>query len=509
MQAILLCEYYARFRGRKVVVTASKVFREIYTRVSINFLPFFFFFFLGFHTFNPQEPFSYVPDISSSSSLDDTSCQTCRVPSYYSSFLSRQWPSIYSVLSSPQVVRNSQTTNAPYTSADNGTTSQAQRWRQWLDTEARRRLHAACFLLDVNTSVLYEQPLLKPITPTSQPVPLTGQTCKQWAATTADDWEMAAMSADLSMPLVFSPGVDVVTADRLSRAPVLDIAVYLAGEVLRVLPRGGREEFGQPAYADLTASDELQRLFSWSPMANTYTALSYTPLHDILAVSGDSWIFAAKVLTTERYNEHKARLQLWCQSRQAWAAAKFAAKALCSFLALGDDGKSPINPQTTRTGHLFNANAFCPDTLGSAELAAGGSQGQATQPPNLARIFDGVINYKISDYWAAYACALICWAVCYQAELTAMTTSYNRNSQGPYNIVGQQQPQKWLQQAASAPLDMLLCLPSAGVASGIVGLTRKRLQFEAIGGTNGLLNDALDVLRKLEDRGSAAFWGTQ
>ncbi|KAH7030750.1 uncharacterized protein B0I36DRAFT_348939 [Microdochium trichocladiopsis] len=430
MQAILLCEYYARFRGRKVVVNASRVFREVYTRV----------------------------------------------------------------------IRDQTAANVAYAPVSIAPISRAQRWQQWADAEARRRLHAACFLLDVNTSVLYEQPLLKPITPTSPPIPLTAQTCQQWAASTADSWELATVSVDSTMPRGFSPCVDSVTADQLAAAPALDIAVYLAGEVLRVLPRGGREELSQPAYADLGASGELQRLFSWSPMASTYTALSYTPLHDLLAVSGDSWIFATKVLTTEQYHKHKTRLQLWCQSRQAWTAAKFAAKALCSLLALSNDDTHTATSHAVKHSHVINNNVYLNNTSAITEDSHQTSQRLSGQSPRLARTFEGVVNYKISDYWATYACALICWAVCHEAERTAMTTSVSshaRTTQGPTNAlspVDEQQPQKWLRQAAKASPDDLLCLPSAGVASSIVALARLRLQNEAIGGTNGLLNDALDVL---------------
>lgn len=35
MQTILLCEFYARFRGRKVVIRPSQQFRNLYSRVSV------------------------------------------------------------------------------------------------------------------------------------------------------------------------------------------------------------------------------------------------------------------------------------------------------------------------------------------------------------------------------------------------------------------------------------------------------------------------------------------
>ena len=39
MQTILLCEFYARFRGRKVVTRPSQQFRNLYSRVSFPFFP--------------------------------------------------------------------------------------------------------------------------------------------------------------------------------------------------------------------------------------------------------------------------------------------------------------------------------------------------------------------------------------------------------------------------------------------------------------------------------------
>ncbi|KXJ95081.1 hypothetical protein Micbo1qcDRAFT_192202 [Microdochium bolleyi] len=450
MQAILLCEYYARFRGRKVVVNASRVFREVYTRVN----------------------------------------------------------------------RDQATPGMATPAMDVVSGSQEQRWRRWADIEARRRLQTGCFLLDVNTALLYEQPLLKPITATSPPIPLTVQTGQQWKASTASSWELATSASDPNMPLAFSPMVDTLTSDRLSSAPPLDIAVYLAAEVLRILPVGSRTKLNSLNHADLAASEYLQRLFSWSPMASTYTALSYTPLHDLLAVSGDSWIFAIKVLTTEQFREHQTRLKDWCRSRQALCAAKYAAKALCSFLGLDDDDDDVV---ASATNNATNDNVSYEDRytghhpLGrAAQNQHTGSQLGLQQPPPQAQrnTFARAVNYKISDYWAAYVCALICWAVCHQAEVSSAANRSGYANSGSAQPQQHQllpscegwQPQDWLRQAASASSpDELAHLPSAGIASGIVGLARLRLQYEAVGGTSGLLNDALDVLSKLQDRGTAAF----
>lgn len=412
-----------------------------------------------------------------------------------------------------QVIRDQATPGMASPTMDAVAESLEQRWRRWTDIEARRRLQTGCFLLDVNTALLYEQTLLKPITATSPPIPLTVQTSQPWNASTASSWELAVSLSDANMPLAFSPMVDTLTPERLSSAPPLDIAVYLAAEVLRILPVGNRAKLNSLGHTNLAASEYLQRLFSWSPMASTYTALSCTPLHDLLAVSGDSWIFAIKVLTTEQFREHQTRLKDWCKSRQALCAAKFAAKALCSFLALEDEAVAS-DITVNATNDIVSYNVGCPGKVPKqgAQHQRHSPQLGFKRPMEQAQCditFARAINYKISDYWAAYVCALVCWAVCRQAELLSTTSrsGYTNMSAVQHSLPGRDkwQPQDWLRQAARASPDELLCLPSEGIASGIVGLARARLQYEAVGGTSGLLNDALDVLSKLQERGSAAF----
>ncbi|KAI5927214.1 hypothetical protein F4810DRAFT_706592 [Camillea tinctor] len=441
MQAILLCEFYARFRGRKAVYRPSQSFQSLYSR---DYL------------------FSFV--LSSPSD---------------------RWH-LYSTSFSSQV--------ANFQSSDNYASSAAtreERWHEWIEAESRRRLLAACFVLDAHTSIYHEQPPIHTYTVPTPPIPLTRRSQDLWNARTSDEWETLIASTSTNLePATLSEEVNL-TPERVASAPPLDRAVFLASEMLRLPRRQSTTTLDLTADLNLASTERISQLFPGSAVANTYLALHYTPLHDLLAVSGDSWLFSQKELDSQRFQQRQKRLKLWSGSPHAGAAASFAAKALLAFL---DNTTTTLNNQTQAHDNDNNSTTTTTTAAGEkqhtttdAERKTPTTRGrrkassrQHPRPPSPARPRN---TADISDYWALYVCALICWALSHRAA-----------ARTPASDKSEREARAWL----AAVAEDAVRARGGGGAAAVVGVVRRRLEDEAAG-KNMLLVDALGVLRKLEE----------
>ncbi|KAH8196856.1 hypothetical protein TruAng_008969 [Truncatella angustata] len=405
MQTILLCEIFARFRGKKVAIKPSEPFRSLYSRVD---------------TITHPDP--------------DTS---------FGSTTSTRGPTAVTA---------------------------AARWAQWIEEEARRRLLAACFVLDVHTSVYYDLPLSQRFVKPCPPIPLIAASERLWNAT-PKEWEtlISAQPATLE-PVVLSE--DIISQDRIARSPALDQAVFLASEALRI-PTWSVEFTDLTESPDLRHVDRILTLFPGSGVGYTYAALHFTPLHDLLAVSGDSWLFSQKVLEGKAFVQHQKTLKQWSGSLHAATATRFAAQALVAFLTTNDN-----------------------DTMFSSD---------SKRKWNMA---------DISDYWAIYVCALICWALGHRGTNTTTSISGPSSSRGGGNNndndnanyterEGEIEALGWLHLVGGLanPQDVVshVSLHGRSVIIGVVAMVRRRLEGEALGTRNRLLVDAVGVLKKLEE----------
>ncbi|RYO78535.1 hypothetical protein DL762_008658 [Monosporascus cannonballus] len=397
MQTILLCEFYARFRGRKVVTRPSQQFRSLYSRVAEQQVP----------------------------------------PDYVSSAATRE-----------------------------------ERWDRWIEAESLRRLFAGCFILDVHTSVYHEQPLIPQFSTPTPPIPLIQVSDGLWSATTSESWESRK-------PYKTRPAtLDQVTLtpEAVADAPPMDRATFAASELLRLPKRVDAQSLDLSVEVDRSSVERIRKLFPDSPVPNTYLALYYTPLHDLLAVSGDSWLFTQKVLPAENFQQHQKRLKLWSGSQHASTAAGFAARALLYFLDTANE--------TTDVTNTYDDDADEED---------GDIYGQRCN--------------DISDYWSLYVCALICWAITHHATRRAATAgggtgsaSPSRNANSPgggagrgHSVVG------WLRMVGSLGPGEVPDVRDRTEAAGVVGMARRRLEYEAAGSKSRLLVDALGVLKRLEE----------
>ncbi|KAI0521768.1 hypothetical protein F5B22DRAFT_593999 [Xylaria bambusicola] len=378
MQAILLCEFYGRFRGAKATSRASEPFQSLYSRVA-----------------------------ASETSFDH----------------------------------------------DNSASTSPQHWDEWINAESRRRLLAASFILDIHTSMYHEHSVFHPFATATPPIPLMKHTQHLWTAQDPAAWE-ELLSSEPSQLGSITVADEEITANHVSTALPMDLAVYLASEALR-LPRRSLPstvDFST-SRLDLDSTLRIRSLFPNSPVANTYLALHYTPLNDLLAATGDSWLFSKKILDQEVFQRRKLIVRHWSGSAHAGAASTFAAKALLGFLDRSSQNQSPSPMEQSR------------------QIS------------------------ELSDYWALYVCTLICWSINRTKGRDA--SAYHSNSTSGKS---ESDARRWLKTVASLdPETAIDNVRARREALGVVAMVRRRLEHESSGGKSKLLVDAIRVLKSLED----------
>ncbi|KAF7548388.1 hypothetical protein G7046_g8691 [Stylonectria norvegica] len=344
-----------------------------------------------------------------------------------------------------QRVFNSQSLLIPVATGRDG----IRGWKTWIRTETRRRLLAACFVLDVHSACYHEQqhtsiPGLDYASPSTLPIPLSACTEQLWNAQNFQDW--AQFPTTNNFVTLNDTPLELLTPSDMASVPPFDGAILLAASAL-CLPRRQSQ-----IQADLVedpsnfpmAATHMARLFPDSGVANTYLALHHTPLHFLLSVSGDSWVFNKKVIQQSSFTEHQKRLNHWRNSGSAAVATVFAARAMKAFLNIG------------------------------------GKNATSIQGSSLSR-------RDISDYWGVYVCALICWAFGHVGKRDSSARIPSRDAS-----------MQWTLAVANMEPAQLQNLSGRREAHGVVGLARAALAKDCLGGRNILFADAVGVLKKLE-----------
>ncbi|KAK4176053.1 hypothetical protein QBC36DRAFT_353147 [Triangularia setosa] len=605
-QTILLCEYFARFRGRKAVTKPSDLFRHLYQRVSteqsltaplsFSLLEDSVSWFFDTSVWSPAS--SPVSSVSSLDSITPTTLATTSpmvlrhlspfpnaswphtmVPSSYvspgssftdpSSFAhnshsntspsparSRETPRIWSFLFAPERYNSvppaenslsfstlSQSSAQMYSQfisdtqalyPDSGMLDQSMlssdqhlanhdRWKRWVEAESCRRLLAACFICDGHTSVYQQHGR---VLDGNESLPLFGNSEKLWGASSADEWHALQACDPVSAHAATQPGyvsdIASITPEYVEACSYADRMVILGLCALRLSRRPASStipvsadnspapdfDMNQQARLqqpqDMEAEQRIQMLFRNCPIANTYLALNHTPLRDLLAVSGDSWAYAQKVLPRTIFQEHVRRVRQWVSlslpGLNILKATLFASRALLAF--------------------LDNRRHGSEDSSGSSSAASA------------SRVAD------ISDYWALHVCALTCWAFNHGLR-NSNKAAAQQQQQGQHQQVHPRQrsssggpsggsspasrtsglstastlnssddePIRWLRRVAECTRpEEIMRFRGHREAAGVVGLVKRRMENDCVGSRNTLYVDAMGVLTKIEESAVTRRW---
>lgn len=430
MQAIFLTEVFTRFRGRKTAVKLSRQFEELYSRLLNS---------------SGQEQ----PSFSSHLSGNVTSIEAHTLLDRFSS----PHPPTPQSMHHPDLQGE---------------------WVQWIETEARQRLLNCCFMFDVHQSIYHEQSRSKAHIDESNSLLFLPCPENLWNASCASEWQ--AQDTEYTVQPLH------IIEQELSPQYLASITPFsrslLTISLARRLP--GREDSNYPndflPNSMHHAVANLQNLFPNSTLAHTYLALHHTPLHDLLAIAGDTWVFARKVTPPSAFHSAQARLKIWSSSLAAAAATQHACR------------------------HL------------SLTLTQAYTEGEA-----------GCRPICISDYWALYTSALICWAFGhkYQSAGSGSSTISRSSSSTAINsssmdIDSPQTPTDEGRLKALTYVNGMLELSTEelltgkasmrGDTSGVIDLVRARLERENTGHKCALLIDALLVLTRIKEGGRARFF---
>lgn len=288
-------------------------------------------------------------------------------------------------------------------------------------------------------------------TPHSLPIPLTSSSDQPWESPSPAAWSKVYGPQNACMTVQQAISQGLKPADIQQTSP-FDASVLLVAYTLQFKPRQSptRVDLVPNASAVEFNNIHVANLFARSAVANTYLALHHTPLHVVLSVSGDSWVFNKKVLRKASFIQYQSQLARWRESGSAAVASAFAARALETFLGF-DTHSQGTNDTTTPTS---------PNTPACAD---------------------------ISDYWGIYVCSLICWAFGHGFKDSPQQPRISRPS-----------AVQWLVSAAKLQPSCVQRLAGRENAQGVVSLAREALEKDHFGDRSILIADAVGVLRKLE-----------
>ena len=272
-------------------------------------------------------------------------------------------------------------------------------------------------------------------------IPLSTEMNDLWNAADFNAWSRLARTGR-TLKFLSTTMAQPLTSGHIASVSSFDAAILLAGHALQ-LP---------------DISQNMAIAFRGSGVASTYLALHHTPLHELLSVSGDSWLFNKKVSQARIFQEHKQKLVDWSKSREAVIAAFFAIRGIVSFL----------NVDQTTVNEIHT-----------------GLDAIRVQP-----------RKDISDYWGLYVCVLICWAFGQGATTTRVSSSDDASRKTSL---------EWLLAAAELELEQLQEWPGRRRTRAVICLVRDVLSRDCPSGRNRMFNDAVNVLKNLGGRDGLGF----
>lgn len=280
-----------------------------------------------------------------------------------------------------------------------------------------------------------------------------------WNAANHRSWNSLAKHSP-KLTYLSTALVPSLTAEDIAQAPPFDAAIMLAGCILqlRAVQNSGRMSSRNPNLSISPEVAHLRSLFRGSGTANAYLAFHHAPLHEVLSVSGDSWLFNEKILQPRIWNEHRKTLASWSTSNEATVAVYFAVRGIASFLNLSHETAEDVH----------------------AALVAG-------------RL---VTWTDISDYWGLYVCTLICWA---WGQGVTTSRAERKTDASKRNAIS------WILAVGASDVQDLSEWAGRGQTRALVCLVQDILERGCPSGRNRMFCDAVSVLKKLGDRAAVGF----
>lgn len=488
MQTIVLCEYFSRFRGRKVVVRPSEKFEWVYRQLlndaslhSALQQPPTFATWLRLETRRRLLSACFLLDMHASILQAQTSLtskflppQPVHLPFPLSSYTAALWECVdegtWTSLLSRSTRYLAAATSEPRVVPPPGTMSPdmaAQLSRQSFDEcllTAAEALNLATFPAMSHGLNNINLPTLMLPSPTFMSTGgvrggMDGNTNVSTSQRNASTTALSSAASSISLSSSLSSQGSLV--DDSSDSEYNDDDDMSDGNSNSIFEAETREF---ESLATQVRSQGSQLVFPDSPTALAYAALRATPLLALLAVSGDSWLFAHKVVHRGSFVGYKRRVRAWASSSACGVAARLAARALLGLI-------SPSSVEVDQNEEPW----MC----------------------------------EISGYWTVYVCCLILWAYGYRGPLSAEASN---EKNGAALGANEEEMFTWLKQVGELAgteevnIQTEMTLRSKRLSEGLVSNIKKR--FDGAGAYRcRLFVDAGRVLSTLgQDRGQRTGW---
>ncbi|ATZ48956.1 hypothetical protein BCIN_04g01650 [Botrytis cinerea B05.10] len=408
MQAILLTEIFTRFRGIKTTVRLSRQFEELYNRLS-----------------NPSP--------TSDTNTTPTTTRTSNVLSHHFNTRTR----------SQDIQSN---------------------WLLWVDTESRQRLLCLCFIFDIQQAMYHQQKRARPYMDSSTLYTPCSEVL--WDSTNAADWATNTTGSNIGQPLnvMQHQHTQENRVEPSYFAQSLNIC-FLTSQLPGHVDPNHHYPNDHQIHNIYPTILELVTLSPGSSMAYTHIALYHTPLSDLLAVSGDTWIFSQKITNQIHFREAQSRLRTWSSSLAAATATHYACRILLS------EFSAPYIPSSNN-----NTAQHSPD---------------------------------LSHYWSLNIAALICWAFGHRVSgnsgaFTALDFDTSPEASGDVRL------DALMYLSSMVELDNKDLLTSKATlrrkTSCVIDAVRARLEIDSVGGHCMSLVDSICVLKRLNESGRGKWF---
>lgn len=364
-QIILLCEYYARFRGCKISVKPSKEFEWMYRKLVeeseyiLSAQP--------VNTFAEWVRLETNRRLLAASFLLDVHASTLHGQQSLSSSYLKSTPE--HILQVPLVAQSIQLWDF----------QDEISWKKAISSEPSLRVSvgAAAILVPSVGSISANVAVEIARIPFDRSLLIAMESCSLRSGPILLADTNSISSSTWHLPLSdSSTNRESYSREAPSCASSVSISSSITQSTLDEHDNGGEPAIGSAV--DVGEMNQLvdqscdPRLFPSDSTALAYAALRVTPLHALLAISGDSWLFAHKVVTKQQFLAHKQRFKAWTCSRGYFMAARYAAQALLGLL--NNERRSDREP----------------------------------------------LWKEISMYWIFYVCVLILWAFGHQSSSAAV-----------------------------------------------------------------------------------------
>ncbi|KAK6600663.1 hypothetical protein H4I95_07645 [Botrytis cinerea] len=366
--------------------------------------------------------------------------------------LSRQFEELYNRLSNPSPTSDTNTTprlQEPLISQDI-----QSNWLLWVDTESRQRLLCLCFIFDIQQAMYHQQKRARPYMDSSTLYTPCSEVL--WDSTNAADWATNTTGSNIGQPLnvMQHQHTQENRVEPSYFAQSLNIC-FLTSQLPGHVDPNHHYPNDHQIHNIYPTILELVTLSPGSSMAYTHIALYHTPLSDLLAVSGDTWIFSQKITNQIHFREAQSRLRTWSSSLAAATATHYACRILLS------EFSAPYIPSSNN-----NTAQHSPD---------------------------------LSHYWSLNIAALICWAFGHRVSgnsgaFTALDFDTSPEASG----------------ISMVELDNKDLLTSKATlrrkTSCVIDAVRARLEIDSVGGHCMSLVDSICVLKRLNESGRGKWF---